>query len=51
MMELMVLGSASGEADTGAGVSSGTGSGSCFLFPLTLITVSTVACADGSPLW
>ena len=30
----------------GAGVSSGTisGSGSCFLLPLTLMTVSTVAC-------
>lgn len=31
-------------AGAGVGLGSGSGSGSCFLLPLTLMTVSTVAC-------
>ena len=37
-----------GLSTAGAGLSSGSGSGSCFLLPLTLMTVSTVACMPWS---
>ena len=51
MIELNVFGSASGESDAGAGVSSGTTSTSGLLFPLTLITVSTVACMHSTNVY
>lgn len=37
-----------GLSTAGAGLSSGSGSGSCFLLPLTFMTVSTVACMPWS---
>ena len=47
MMDSMVLSSCAGTgggASTGSFFGSSFGSGSCRLLPLTLITVSTVAC-------